>query len=131
PLDPVRDGRGILWYAPLVPMQGELAARYIQMVERVCTSFGFAPMVTLTTISGSCFDSTVPLVFEPERAAKAQACYNALVTEGQAMGFVPYRLGIDSMQRLVSSDVPFWQTVGRLKETLDPENILSPGRYAP
>ena len=44
-------------------------------------------------------------------------------------GYPPYRVGIDSMHHVVKEDDPFWQTVRDLKQVLDPNHIIAPGRY--
>jgi 4-cresol dehydrogenase (hydroxylating) len=45
-------------------------------------------------------------------------------------GYIPYRLGIQSMAGLVGGDDVFWDVVQKLKQALDPRGILSPGRYS-
>ena len=44
-------------------------------------------------------------------------------------GFPPYRVGINSMHRVVDENDPYWKTVRDLKKALDPNNIIAPGRY--
>lgn len=46
-------------------------------------------------------------------------------------GWVPYRLNIDQQQWLLDKDKAFWKAVQLLKNSFDPNNILSPGRYNP
>ena len=75
-LDPARDGCGVLWYSPLVPMTARAVSEYVTMVRQICPRFGIEPIVTLTSLSERCFDSTVPILFaqadeaEAERAAE-------------------------------------------------------------
>jgi FAD/FMN-containing dehydrogenase len=45
-------------------------------------------------------------------------------------GFPPYRASIDQMQRLVEQRPAFFDLVARLKSALDPNGIISPGRYS-
>src|SRR5699024_11403992 len=84
PLNPARDGCGLIWYAPLLPMQAEAVARYLHIVEDTCPQYGLNPLITLTSLNARCFDSTVPLLFDrddPAAVARAQACYNKLVED--------------------------------------------------
>lgn len=132
-MDPARDGCGLIWYPPLVPMKPELVRRYVDMIERVCSAHGIEPLITLTTLSDRCFDSSVPLLFDrnnPEEVSQAQRCYRALLEAGREQGFLPYRMAIDSMEFLTQSNVPFWDLVERIKSELDPSGIIAPGRYA-
>ena len=132
PFNPAADGCGLIWYSPLVPMNPERVRDYVDTVEQVCTEYGMEPLITLTSLSDRCFDSTVPLLFErdkPEAAERAHACYNALLIAGQALGCVPYRAGITSMTWYTGIDSPHWRLAKQLKTAVDPNHIIAPGRY--
>jgi 4-cresol dehydrogenase (hydroxylating) len=132
-LDPARDGCGLIWYPPLVPMIPERVRLYATMVERICAENGIDPLITLTTLSDRCFDSSVPLVFnrnQANAAERAHKCYFDLLEAGKERGFLPYRLGLLGMDRLVSQESTFWQVATELKSALDPKGIIAPGRYS-
>jgi 4-cresol dehydrogenase (hydroxylating) len=131
--DPARDGCGLIWYAPLVPMKPEKVRLFVEMVRRICPAYGIDPLITLTSLSDRCFDGTVPLLFrrdDAEGAAKAQACYRALFEAGQEEGFVPYRMSVNSMPLITGQKNGFWDTVSKIKHALDPDSIIAPGRYS-
>jgi 4-cresol dehydrogenase (hydroxylating) len=133
-LNPARDGCGLIWYSPLVPMKPERVRAYVDMVEAICTAHGLEPLITLTSLSDRCFDSTVPLLFDRnngEEAGRARACYEALFRAGRDAGFLPYRANIESMPLFIDPKSGFWQVTERVKGVLDPSNILAPGRYGP
>ncbi|MGE0861748.1 MAG: FAD-binding oxidoreductase [Gammaproteobacteria bacterium] len=132
-MNPARDGCGLLWYAPLVPMKAAITRSFVTMAESVCVKHGMEPLITLTSLSDRCFDSTVPLLFDQDDAgetARAHACLEELLTTGQQLGFSPYRVGIESMAHVVRPDTTFWQLAGELKRTVDAGNLLAPGRYS-
>lgn len=132
-LDPARDGCGLIWYAPLLPIKPARVREYVEFVVRTASGFGVEPLITLTALSDKIFDSTVPLLFDRSSAAataNAQACYEALMTGGQALGFFPYRVGVHSMRWLAECAPDNAQLSARLKAALDPQQILAPGRYA-
>jgi 4-cresol dehydrogenase (hydroxylating) len=132
-LDPARDGCGLIWYPPLVPMTPDRVRRYVAMVERICAAHRIEPLITLTSLSDRCFDSSVPLVFErddPDALDRAQRCYLALLEAGKKEGFIPYRFGPQAMDQLTSSAGVFWDLATKLKVAIDPEGIIAPGRYA-
>ena len=133
-LDPARDGCGLIWYPPLIPMRPERVRVYVDMIERICRAHRMEPLITLTSLSDRCFDSSVPLLFrrdDPAETASAQACYRALLEAGRAEGFLPYRMAIDAMDWVIRPETPFWQLVGEMKSLFDPNGIIAPGRYAP
>ncbi len=131
PMNPAQDGCGLIWYSPLVPMQPTMVRTYIDQVERICREYRIEPLITLTSLSDRCFDSTVPILFDRTDSAaaeRAHSCYEALLVAGQALGFVPYRLGVQSMHILNHQDaVP--ALLKRIKQAVDPQGIIAPGRY--
>ena len=129
--NPARDGCGLLWYVPIVPMRGADARRYADMVRRVCGKYGFPDPITFSSLSPTAFDSTVPLSFEPteEGSANAMACLRELIEEGRRAGFPPYRYHSLTMDLATAEQPVFWQTAARVKAALDPEGLISPGRY--
>lgn len=130
--NPARDGCGLTWYAPLVPMRPSGVRAYVNMVKQIAPKHGIEPLVTFTSLSDRLFDSTVPLLFDrhnPASVAAAAACYQELFVTGRAQGWFPYRVGVNTMQTLVDlqSDSKIFHS--RLRKDLDPHDILSPGRY--
>jgi|JI6StandDraft_1071083.scaffolds.fasta_scaffold25742_3 4-cresol dehydrogenase (hydroxylating) len=133
PMDPARDGCGLIWYTPVVPMQAQSVRRYLDLARRVCARYGIEAPVTLTGLSERAFDSSLALLFSPDdeqESARAEACYRALLAEGRAEGFVPYRVGSYFMPLIVTEAYTCWRMGSRLQEALDPGGILAPGRYA-
>jgi 4-cresol dehydrogenase (hydroxylating) flavoprotein subunit len=131
-LNPAADGCGLIWYSPLVPMKPAEARRYVRMVNEVCARHAIEPLITLTSLSDRCFDSSVPLLFDRhdrDATARAQACYRALLDAGKANGFLPYRVGIEAMDWLVHPGLPCWDMIAAIKSAIDPRHIISPGRY--
>ena len=115
-------------------MMPERVRRYVAMIGEICARHGIEPLITLTSLSDRCFDSSVPLLFDRRDAdatARAQACYWALLEAGREAGFLPYRIGVQAMDWLVRPGSPYWDLVGAVKSAIDPHGILSPGRYGP
>ena len=132
-MDPARDGCGLIWYSPLVPMKPDNARRYVNIVNEICASYGIEPLITLTSLSDRCFDSSVPLLFDRRDAnqtERAQSCYRALLDAGRREGFLPYRISNHAMDWITHSDASSWELVSALKTAIDPLGIIAPGRYA-
>ena len=104
------------------------------MVGEICAAHGIEPLITLTSLSDRCFDSSVPLLFDPAdagQAGHARSCYRALLEAGRREGFLPYRLGNQGMDWLTRSGAPCWDIAAAIKAAIDPAGIIAPGRYAP
>jgi FAD/FMN-containing dehydrogenase len=130
--NPSQDGCGLIWYSPIIPFKADLPEKYATLVERICKKFGMEPLITFTVLAPGLSDSTVPLVFNrdnPERCLKAQQCYLELYQEIAKIGCLPYRYGVDHMGLLYETSSPFWETVKKIKLSIDPNGVLSPGRY--
>lgn len=130
--NPAKDGCGLAWYAPLVPMRPGDVRDFATMVKETLPRFGLEPLITFTTLSDRVFDSTVPLVFardDPKAVQSAEACYQELLFEGRGHGWFPYRVGINTMDTLTGLQSHATQFQARLRKDLDPHNLLSPGRY--
>jgi hypothetical protein len=132
-LNPDRDNCGIRWYTPLVPMDANKVRQYVTLVETVCRQFNIEPLITLTSLSERCFDSSIPLLFDknqPGAQKRAKQCYQALFEQGRQLGFIPYRYGIDTMDLITTPDCAYWSVADAIKKALDPNHIIAPGRYA-
>lgn len=130
--DPTVDGCGLMWYAPLVPMRPTDVRSYVNMVKEITPRYGLEPLITFTTLSDKLFDSTVPLVFDrgnPEAVSSAAACYRELFHAGHAKGWFPYRVGVNTMETLADLLTDSKAFQARLRKDLDPNELLSPGRY--
>jgi 4-cresol dehydrogenase (hydroxylating) len=132
--NPARDGSGLLWYSPLVPMKPARVRAFVTLAREVMARHQLEPLITLTSLSDAVFDSTMPLLFDgrdPAASERAAACYRDLFAAGRREGFVPYRIPAQHMDLVVDAQRNSWELTRRLKQALDPANILSPGRYAP
>jgi 4-cresol dehydrogenase (hydroxylating) len=67
----------------------------------------------------------------PDQVQRAAGCENEVWDRLLAAGFGCYRASIDQMPRLIDSRPEFFRLVSELKAALDPNGIISPGRYAP
>ncbi len=131
-LDPAHEGVGLLWFVPLLPARPKEIIEYVQMVERVCRSFEIEPLITLTSISERCFDSSVPIVFDRDNARRAELanrCYAELLEQGLAMGIAPYRFNSAWNNHMIPSDATFNSLLKKIRAATDSDRLISPGRY--
>jgi 4-cresol dehydrogenase (hydroxylating) len=132
-INPARDNCGLMWFAPIIPMTRDDVFAFRRIVEPILGKYGFEACLTFTAVNERCFDCTLPLLYDkddPTEVSKAQDCYLELVESCREHGYIAYRLGLQSMQAETRRDDVFWNVATTLKRALDPEGILSPGRYA-
>jgi 4-cresol dehydrogenase (hydroxylating) len=132
-LEPDRDHCGLIWFTPLLPIEPALTRDFTQEVSRICLATGIDPLITLTAISERCFDSTIPILYDGNSESekdKARRCYDALITLAREFGAFPYRLDIDAMRTYFNgAQSTSLQMLQKIKQALDPNGILAPGRY--
>lgn len=132
--DPARDGCGLLWLAPVLPMTGEHADRLIALAEPILRDYGFDCPLTFSLVTARAMAGIMTIMFDkdnPAETAAAAACYDAANRAFIAAGYPPYRMASPFMATVTDPQDPYWRTVARLKDALDPAGILAPGRYAP
>ena len=131
--NPGRDGAGLIWFAPIVPFRGEDLLRFDDIVRGVCERHKFIPVISVTTISDRALSALVPILFDPKNpgeAERAHACYAELFAVCQKSGYLPYRGHVHHLDRYTNpADSKFWNATQILKEKLDPNKIMAPGRY--
>lgn len=133
--NPAKDGQGILWYGPLVAIDKESIEHYIEQMHDVLYRYGFDNLLAVTTRSSRVHCGTVPLIFrknDETSVARAKACYRKLVQVGIKFGMPPYRIGAEYMNEVYpKKNSALLHTMSGLKQQLDPNDVISPGRYLP
>lgn len=130
-LNPAEDRCGLLWYAPLLPMDKGKMRNFVEMVRQICPKHNIEPLITLTNFNHRCSDSTIPILFDqsnPNALTDAQKCLDELFRQGLKLGFVPYRLNIDQQQHLDKTNL-LWNITNEINRVFDPNGVVSSGRY--
>lgn len=131
--NPARDRCGLLWYAPLIPMRPTDVRRFVRFAERELRAHRLEPLITLTSQGDRLFDSTVPLLFDLSNSSAASAASRTLehlIAAGRDEGFYPYRLHVQSQAAHLARQTTSSDLIARLRQALDPQDLLAPGRYA-
>ncbi|MBN8548969.1 MAG: FAD-binding oxidoreductase [Deltaproteobacteria bacterium] len=131
-LDPDRDRCGALWLCQTVPDRAEDIIEATKIVDLISEKHGFEPNISLmncTQWSYRFFAITNYDRDEPGEDARAFACHREI---GQALndaGYTSYRLGIQSFDAMPFSDAGYIELLRTIKTSLDPQDVVAPGRY--
>ncbi len=131
-MDPCLDNCGIYWMGPIVPFDGVNVETAISIIKETITKYGFEPAMTLQMITSRQIDIIVSIAFDrtiPGEDQKAMECHDDLLRKLMSEGFYPYRLGIQSQSLLPLPDDDYCLLIQKIKQALDPNDILAPGRY--
>ncbi len=132
--NPARDGCGMMWLAPVLPMRGADLLRAHALVEPVFASHGFDLFETFSMINERSLGGVLTVCFDRDDAAettRAQLCYHSAFERLMEAGYIPYRVGPQSFAALDNGHDTYWTTVARIKAAIDPQQIIAPGRYQP
>ncbi len=132
PTDPEGDGCGVIWVCPTVPLRGSDVAEVTAAAEQLMLRNGFEPLLALVAQTER-VGYLIPLIVYDRSVAgddeRAMACHDELLACFCKLGCIPYRLGIQAMNGLPAAQDDYAAVLKRLKQTLDPEDVLAPGRY--
>jgi hypothetical protein len=128
--DPIKEGVGVIWYAPIIPLKESLIAKMIETIQTTLRAYGFPEAISLTTVNDRCAMGVIPIIYKrPEDKDNAHRCFETLLGEGKKAGCYPYRLNIAAMEMLPQEGPSFWHLAKTIKAAVDPYRLFSPGRY--
>jgi 4-cresol dehydrogenase (hydroxylating) flavoprotein subunit len=131
-MDPDRDGCGVIFCVPTVPFEGRHLRIALNIVKDALEKYGFEPILIIGAISERVVYLNVDITYDREVAGedgRALACHDEMLGGLIEGGYVPYRLGIQSVRLLPEPADDYGELLGKLKRALDPNNVLAPGRY--
>jgi 4-cresol dehydrogenase (hydroxylating) len=132
--DPAADNCGLLWVSPILPLRGADVLALHALAAPIFAQHRFDLFVTFSMINERALGGVLTVAYDkddPDEVARAKQCYRALFDAVMKAGYIPYRVGNQSMAGLDPHGDVFWKVVGRIKRALDPDGIIAPGRYEP
>ena len=124
---------GLFWCAPVAPAEGGHTEAVARIAYDVLLSGGFEPMLTITLLTERSASCVIALAYDRRVAdedEKALACYQRLLRTLAEQGYYSYRLGVQGMEQMNGGE-GFNRFIRAIKASVDPNNVLSPGRYMP
>ncbi len=131
-LDPDRDGCGLIWFAPVLPLKGEDVFAYANLSKTIIKKYDFRFCPAFTAIGGRTCVGTIPILFNRmDEKAKTRAfeCYHDLFEQSVQQGYPPYRISIHAMNKLLTQKDSYHDLLHALKRLFDPDNLIASGRY--
>lgn len=131
-LDPESDRCGVLWSSIVLPIAGREWVEVASELETLILGHGFEPMLVYLIHQDRAAYLLPMLVYDrevPGEDERARDCHDATLAALAARGHLPYRAGLLSMDGFPPEATDYASVLARLKRTLDPNDVLAPGRY--
>jgi 4-cresol dehydrogenase (hydroxylating) flavoprotein subunit len=131
-IDVARDGIGVLWFVPLLPNRGNEIAEYLVSCEKRFEAVGIDFYVTIMILNAR---TAVPLMVilhdrnDEQSCERAKALYDGLYSDALDRGYQQFRCAQPGWSQLFSASPKLKDVYGALKDALDPEHVIAPGRY--
>lgn len=131
-LDPKRDECGLIFFAPMLPASGNQVRSFVDNIERICNANRFETGVLLIQENPRTFFVVVLLIYDkknPEEAQRAQGTYDQLCELLEPHNYQQYRCTTPHMQKVLEYNPSYQRLVRTIKQALDPNGVIAPGRY--
>jgi 4-cresol dehydrogenase (hydroxylating) len=123
--------KGLMWYSSNVSSLSKDVSRYFEIARRCYKEYQFGYPFEMLFATPNDIVAIQKIEWDrdnPKEEQAAKKLYDTLSGELKESGFSPYRLGIQSQEALTYSEDRSC-LLHSLKSVLDPNGIISPGRY--
>lgn len=130
--DPARDNCGLIWFAPVAPMSGSHTRTVINVASSLFEKHGFDLSLVFVYLNPRSVMVLMQILYDKknaEESARAIALYDEVAAATTKAGYPQYRTSLAYMDRILGESGSFRALAQHLKSALDPQGVLSPGRY--
>lgn len=133
-MNPDKDKCGIIWICPIVPFTGADIELAIKIIQQTIEKYFFEPSISLQCMSERAINIIASISWDRESEQdekNSSICYEEVNELLNKNGYYAYRDTTLSMKLKQNQNVDnsYNHLMQRIKNTFDPANILSPGRY--
>ena len=126
-----RPGGGNCWFLPAMPMIGETANQHQALSRRILAAHGLEYIAEY--VCGPRMARALHVIVfnrqDPEECQRVIACYRALMQAYADIGYPVSRAPLDFQAEAMARLETLPDVCRDIKRALDPNGILSPGRY--
>lgn len=129
---PARDGCGFIWISPILPASGDSVRKLLTSLETHFRKYGFDCFITLSLFDERTLAAVTNFLFDasdPVACEQARRCSREAVLLVKDLGFWPYRYANTHFDIMEDADKTFTELSQAIKQALDPDQIISPGKY--
>ena len=131
-IDPARDQCGFLWIGPVVPFTSKRVNEGLAMAKEVFARHEFDFFMEVIIESPRSVLLLTGIFYErndPQEIERALAWYKEIRELFLDHGYPPYRVTTMSMPGSLERNPVSRDFLASLKQAVDPQNLIAPGRY--
>jgi len=133
-MNPDTDNCGIVWISPVVPFDGIEIKKATDIISNIIDKHHFEPAITFQCLTERAINVIISISWDRSvegEDEKAEKCYVELNNALNENGYLSYRTTTLSMANKDLQNTPdaYDLFINKIKKAIDPNNILSPGRY--
>jgi 4-cresol dehydrogenase (hydroxylating) len=131
-VNPVRDGCGLIWFAPVAPLTGSHVNRVLDLCRPVFRERGFDFSVSVIVVNPRSAVVLMEIFYDKAdstETTKARDLYEHLCELTARAGYQQYRTNVANMHRLLEPVPEYQRVLDSMKRAVDPCATLAPGRY--
>ncbi|MDE1461333.1 FAD-binding oxidoreductase [Spartinivicinus poritis] len=131
-IDPIDNGCGFFWLAPSLPMIGKDVEKLLSITENEFEQAGFEMAVTLTAVTSSLCQAIISLYYDTSNFDETQLAHETIKKLRKKyieLGWIPYRRAVDEMPLNDGLEQDALSLRKIIKQAIDPQNTIAPGRY--
>jgi len=119
-----------------VPFHGASCLELMELIYEISLDLKVRPFYNLASLDETTFEGFFRVYFDrndPQATKNAKKWSQRVLQEAaEKLSIFPYRLSTEQMPHFCqNTEDSFWETVGQIKNNLDPQNLISPKRYSP
>jgi len=130
--NPLNYNAGFIWVSPILPMGAFHLQKFNDLAKSIFAKYNFDFLDTLTMINKRSLSSVLTICYnkkDKNECIAAQKCHDELISMMLKNGYPPYRAGNLAFSKLNERNTAQQSFLKEIKKLVDPENILSPGKY--
>ena len=131
-IDPHRDACGLVWCDFVMPTDPKLFDDVARHVRSIVRSHGFEFTIKAHTFWPRAIYFAVILLYDRtirDADARAERCDRAIAAHLSPLGVLPNRRRVGTMDLLAPTVDDSSSVLARIRKTLDPSEVIAPGRY--
>ena len=128
------DGGGHLNFSPIGPFNGATATKMFELMREICNQYGFDLITEMVATFRGLIGLTMVMFDAADEDARkrADACSRDIILRSAEEGWGELKANLEYMQTVAGiyngQDNGLWKVNQILKDSLDPNGILSPGK---